>query len=92
MYLDLEADGQINKNTLLTHGYNYDNQVNNLKNNDRVYLIHFEDMSNVFIIKDVNLLNEVIKSTVQDECKLFHQYIYGTIFFIMFHTNEHLIE
>lgn len=54
----------------MAHKHNINNQVNSLKNNDKVYLKHFEDMENVFIIKDIILFNEVKISTIKDERKL----------------------
>lgn len=83
MCLELEAVTQINEKTVLVHNHNYDNQVNNLKNNDIVYLKHFEDMESVFIIKDVKLFNEVMISTIKDECKLINSSI-ELIFYFCF--------
>lgn len=35
-------------------------QLNTLKNNDIVYLKHFENMANIYIVKDVVLFNEMM--------------------------------
>lgn len=46
-----------------------ENQLNNLKNK-KVYLKHFEDMDNVYILEDVLLFNEIMLNMIQDKCKL----------------------
>lgn len=39
------------------------NQLSNLKNNDVVFLKHFEDMANIYIINNPKLFNKVLLLT-----------------------------
>lgn len=52
------------KNTSIIH--NNTNQHIDLKNNDIVFIRHFEDMNNVYIVKNVHLLNDMMLKFVQD--------------------------
>jgi len=59
---------QIDQNTSIIH--NNTNQLSDLKNNDIVFLKHFEDMNSVYIVKNVHLLNDMMLKFVQDKSKL----------------------
>ncbi|KAL4141977.1 hypothetical protein QTP88_004511 [Uroleucon formosanum] len=55
---------QIDRNTSKIHNSTY--QQSDIKNNDVVFLRHFEDMDNVYIVKNVHLLNDVLVKCNQD--------------------------
>lgn len=55
---------QIDKNTSIIQ--NNTIQLSDLKNNDMVFLKHFEDMNNVYIVKNVHLLNDTMLRVLQD--------------------------
>lgn len=54
--------------------------LNNLKNNDQVYLKHFEDMANVYIVKDVQLFNDVMLNIITDKCMFIINYFIKYVF------------
>lgn len=58
----------IGENTKLLNDHSA-SQLVNLKNNDKVFLKHFESMDDVYIIKDVELFNNVLININQDKCK-----------------------
>lgn len=58
---------QIDRNTSKIHNSTY--QQSDIKNNDVVFLRHFEDMDNVYIVKNVHLLNDVLVKCNQDNSK-----------------------
>jgi len=55
---------QVEENISIIHS---NNQLSHLKNNDIVFLKHFEDMNSVYIVKDVQLLNDVILKIITDK-------------------------
>jgi len=58
---------QFDENTSIVHNNN--NQLCDLKNNDIVFLKHFEDMKSVYILKNVQLLNDVMIKIINDKSK-----------------------
>lgn len=55
----------IDKNTPIIQ--NNINHLSDLKNNDIVFLRHFEDMQNVYILKDVQLSNDMMLKFLVDK-------------------------
>ncbi|KAE9524914.1 hypothetical protein AGLY_014964 [Aphis glycines] len=67
-YLSIQSEitpVQFDENTSIVH--NNDNQLCDLKNNDIVFLKHFEDMKSVYILKNVQLLNDVMIKLINDK-------------------------
>lgn len=79
---------QIDENTSITH--NNINQLSDLKNNDIVFLTHFEDMDNVYIVKNVRLLNDFMVKFIQDKtavCK--KEFTVGDIVKIVHESSQY---
>jgi phosphoenolpyruvate-protein kinase (PTS system EI component) len=57
----------------LSNNYN----INKLKNHDKVFIKHFEDMGHVYIIKDAKLFNEMMCKIIQDRCKSYYEIIFN---------------
>ncbi|XP_029347622.1 uncharacterized protein LOC100166817 isoform X3 [Acyrthosiphon pisum] len=80
--------GQIDKNTSIIH--NNTNRLSDLKNNDIVFLKHFEDMDNVYIVKDVHLLNNVLVKCNQDKTNICKKELnVGDIVKIVLETSQY---
>lgn len=69
MYLDFKTTIQNSENTTFIN----DNQIKKLNdfksNTDIVYLKHFEDMDNVYVIKNVQLFNDTMLNLIGENCK-----------------------
>lgn len=69
IYLEPSIDIlQNNTNAELVNGSIIDQL--NILDKDIVYLKHFEDMANVYVVKDVKLFNEVMLNTIEYKRKL----------------------
>lgn len=61
---------QTNENSKLINNHD----LNKLKNKDKVFIKHFEDMAHVYIVKDTKLFNELMITILKDECKFYYYY------------------
>jgi len=72
VYLERKHIIQMQENATWNNDCNI-NQLNTLKNKDIVFLKHFEDMASIYIIKNVQLFNEVmIFLNSIHSCKFLH--------------------
>lgn len=76
IYLELKDSVQVNKDIkTVSDNNNLNIGLSSLKKNDTVYLKHFEDTANVYIVKDVKLFNEVMSSIIKDKGMLVYYLI-----------------
>lgn len=69
MYLDFKTTIQNNENIPLIND-NQIKKINDFKSNTGVvYLKHFEDMDNVYILKNVKLFNDTMLKVIEGNCK-----------------------
>jgi len=68
-YLESSSETHINTSNVLINELRF-KQLNTCEYNDTVYLKYFDDMANIYVLKDVQLYNEVMLRMIEDSnCK-----------------------
>lgn len=81
MYLDFKATIQNSENITLINE-NQIKKLNDFKSNtDIVYLKYFEDMDNVYILKNVKLFNDTMLKVIGENCKFINIYMNECLYF-----------